>query len=169
MFLNIHYFPSQFFFNLEEILFENYFNISENNMISVELAKLLRYSWGSSLSWLLCVESEGEVVGLGLFRAHLLVPWFCPKHPLFWWTLLLWHALQPISSTFFSFQWMAIWTEKWEYFLANLNFFSLIFFVSLRTRMAKVMNYLDRSGYSDLIISHVHVVIGLGTKIANNC
>jgi hypothetical protein len=28
------------FFDLEEIIFENYFNISENNMISVELAKV---------------------------------------------------------------------------------------------------------------------------------
>jgi len=32
--------------------------------------------------------------------------------------------------------------------------------------MAKVMNYLDHYGYSDLIISHVHVVMGFGTKIA---
>jgi hypothetical protein len=30
------------FFDLEEIIFEN-FNISENNIIGVELAKVLRY------------------------------------------------------------------------------------------------------------------------------
>jgi hypothetical protein len=30
------------FFNLEEIIFEN-FNISENNIFNVELAKVLRY------------------------------------------------------------------------------------------------------------------------------
>jgi hypothetical protein len=30
--------------------------------------------------------------------------------------------------------------------------------------MAKVMNYFDCSGYSDLIISHVHVVMGFGTQ-----
>jgi hypothetical protein len=35
--------------------------------------------------------------------------------------------------------------------------------------MAKVVNYLDYSGYNDLIIFHVHVVMaGRGTKIANN-
>jgi hypothetical protein len=33
---------SQYFFDLEEIIFEN-FNISENNIISVELAKVLGY------------------------------------------------------------------------------------------------------------------------------
>jgi hypothetical protein len=33
------------FFDLEEIIFEN-FNISENNMISVKLAKVLRYTVG---------------------------------------------------------------------------------------------------------------------------
>jgi hypothetical protein len=38
----MHYFLSQFFFDLEEIIFEN-FNIFENNIISVELAKELRY------------------------------------------------------------------------------------------------------------------------------
>jgi hypothetical protein len=38
--LNIHSYPSQYFFDLEEIVFEN-FNNSENNMISVELAKVL--------------------------------------------------------------------------------------------------------------------------------
>jgi hypothetical protein len=37
IFLNIHYYPSQYFFDLEEIFFE-IFNISENNIISVELA-----------------------------------------------------------------------------------------------------------------------------------
>jgi len=42
IFLNIHYFPSQHFFDLEEMIFEN-FNIYENNIISVELAKVLRY------------------------------------------------------------------------------------------------------------------------------
>jgi hypothetical protein len=41
MFLNIHYFPSQYFFDLEAISFED-FNISENNIISVKLAKVLR-------------------------------------------------------------------------------------------------------------------------------
>jgi hypothetical protein len=40
IFLNIHYFPSQYFFDLKEIIFEN-FNISENNIISVELGKVL--------------------------------------------------------------------------------------------------------------------------------
>jgi hypothetical protein len=35
IFLNIHYFPSQYNFNLEEIIFEN-------NIISIELAKVLR-------------------------------------------------------------------------------------------------------------------------------
>jgi hypothetical protein len=34
--LNIHYFPSQYFFDLKEIIFEN-FNISENNIVGVEL------------------------------------------------------------------------------------------------------------------------------------
>jgi hypothetical protein len=38
IFLNIRYFPSQYFFDLEEIIFEN-FNISENNIVSVKLAK----------------------------------------------------------------------------------------------------------------------------------
>jgi hypothetical protein len=42
IFLNIHYYPSQYFFDLEEIIFEN-FNNSENNVISVELAKVLGY------------------------------------------------------------------------------------------------------------------------------
>jgi hypothetical protein len=42
-FLNIHYYLSQYFFDLEKnIIFEN-FNISENNLISVELAKVLGY------------------------------------------------------------------------------------------------------------------------------
>jgi hypothetical protein len=41
IFLNIHYFLSfTIFFDLEEINFET-FNISENNIISVELAKVL--------------------------------------------------------------------------------------------------------------------------------
>jgi len=40
IFLNIHYYPSQYFFDLEEIIFE-IFNISESNIISVELAKVL--------------------------------------------------------------------------------------------------------------------------------
>jgi uncharacterized membrane protein YobD (UPF0266 family) len=35
---NIHYYLSQYFFDLEEMIFEN-FNISENNIISVELAQ----------------------------------------------------------------------------------------------------------------------------------
>ncbi len=39
---NIHYFSSQYFFDLEGIVYEN-FNISENNIISVELAKVLGY------------------------------------------------------------------------------------------------------------------------------
>ncbi len=40
IFLNIHYYPSQYFFDLEEIIFEN-FNILENNIItSVKLAKV---------------------------------------------------------------------------------------------------------------------------------
>jgi len=38
----MHYFPSQHFFDLEEIIFEN-FIVSENNIISVELAKVLGY------------------------------------------------------------------------------------------------------------------------------
>jgi hypothetical protein len=42
IFLNIHYTPSQCFFYLEEIVSEN-FNIFENNIISVELAKALKY------------------------------------------------------------------------------------------------------------------------------
>jgi len=42
IFLNIHYFSSQHFFDFEEIIFEN-FNISENNIINVKLAKGLRY------------------------------------------------------------------------------------------------------------------------------
>jgi hypothetical protein len=33
-------FPSQYFFDLEEIIFET-FNISENNIISVKLANVL--------------------------------------------------------------------------------------------------------------------------------
>jgi len=41
IFLNILHFPSKYFFDLEKIIFEN-FNISENNIISVELAKVLR-------------------------------------------------------------------------------------------------------------------------------
>jgi hypothetical protein len=41
IFLNILYFPSKFIFNLKKVIFEN-FNISENNIISVELAKVLR-------------------------------------------------------------------------------------------------------------------------------
>jgi hypothetical protein len=42
IFLNIHYLSFTIFFDLEEIIFEN-FNISENNIISVELAKALGY------------------------------------------------------------------------------------------------------------------------------
>jgi hypothetical protein len=40
IFLNIHYYRSQYFlfFDLEDVIFEN-FNISENNIISVALAK----------------------------------------------------------------------------------------------------------------------------------
>jgi hypothetical protein len=38
VFLNIHYFLSQYFFDLEEIILEN-LNISENNIISVELGQ----------------------------------------------------------------------------------------------------------------------------------
>jgi hypothetical protein len=34
IFSNIQYYPSQYFFDLEEIIFEN-FNISKNNIISV--------------------------------------------------------------------------------------------------------------------------------------
>jgi hypothetical protein len=41
IFLNIDYYPSQQFLDEEEIIFEN-FNIFENNIISVELAKVLR-------------------------------------------------------------------------------------------------------------------------------
>jgi hypothetical protein len=41
IFLNVHYFSFPIFFDLKEIQFEN-FNISENNIISVELAKVLR-------------------------------------------------------------------------------------------------------------------------------
>jgi hypothetical protein len=40
IFLSIHYYLSQILFDLEEIIFEN-FNIFENNIISVELAKVL--------------------------------------------------------------------------------------------------------------------------------
>jgi hypothetical protein len=43
IYLNLHYFSSQYFFDLEEMIFEN-FNISENNVINVELAKVLVYS-----------------------------------------------------------------------------------------------------------------------------
>ncbi len=35
MFLNIRHYTSQYFFDLEEIIFEN-FNILKNNIISVE-------------------------------------------------------------------------------------------------------------------------------------
>ncbi len=44
IFPNIHYFPSQYIYiyDLEETNFEN-FNIFENNIINVELAKVLRY------------------------------------------------------------------------------------------------------------------------------
>ncbi len=42
IFQNIHYSLSQYFFDLGEIIFEN-FNIFENNIISVELAKVLGY------------------------------------------------------------------------------------------------------------------------------
>jgi hypothetical protein len=40
IFLNIHYYCSQYFlfFDLEDVIFEN-FNIFENNIISVALAK----------------------------------------------------------------------------------------------------------------------------------
>ncbi len=38
IFLNIHNYPLQYFFDLEEIIFKN-FNISEISIISVELAK----------------------------------------------------------------------------------------------------------------------------------
>jgi hypothetical protein len=37
----MHYFPSQYFFGLKEIIFEN-FNISENNILGVKLAEVLR-------------------------------------------------------------------------------------------------------------------------------
>jgi hypothetical protein len=40
MFLNIHYCPSQYFLIWKKLLFEN-LNISDNNIISVELAKVL--------------------------------------------------------------------------------------------------------------------------------
>jgi hypothetical protein len=40
IFLNIRYFSFTIFFDLEEIIFEN-IKISENNIISVELAKVL--------------------------------------------------------------------------------------------------------------------------------
>jgi phosphorylcholine metabolism protein LicD len=44
IFLNIHYYPSQYFFDLGEIKFEN-LNISENNIISAKLAKVIsRYA-----------------------------------------------------------------------------------------------------------------------------
>jgi hypothetical protein len=42
IFLNIHYYTSQFFLIWKKIIFEN-FIISENNRISVELAKVLWY------------------------------------------------------------------------------------------------------------------------------
>ncbi len=38
MFLNIHYYLSQIFFDFKEIVFEN-FNISENNIIIVEIGQ----------------------------------------------------------------------------------------------------------------------------------
>jgi hypothetical protein len=40
IFLNIHYFSFTIVFDLEEIIFEN-IKISENNIISVELAKVV--------------------------------------------------------------------------------------------------------------------------------
>jgi hypothetical protein len=40
IFLNIHYFPLQYFLIRKQIILEN-FSISENNIISVELAKVL--------------------------------------------------------------------------------------------------------------------------------
>jgi hypothetical protein len=51
IFLNIHYFPSQHFFDLKEIIFE-IFNIFQNNIISVELAKVLGYF--VCKSWAIC-------------------------------------------------------------------------------------------------------------------
>jgi hypothetical protein len=38
MFLNIHYYLSQYFFDFKEIVFE-IFNISENNIIIVEIGQ----------------------------------------------------------------------------------------------------------------------------------
>jgi hypothetical protein len=45
IFLNIHSYPSQYFFekNWEEIILEFNFKISENNIIRLKLAKVLGY------------------------------------------------------------------------------------------------------------------------------
>jgi len=58
IFLNIHYYRSQYFlfFDLEDIIFEN-FNIFENNIISVALAKecTMVYNIWKQFRWILGV------------------------------------------------------------------------------------------------------------------
>ncbi len=65
IFLNILYYPSQFIFYLEEIIFEN-FNNSEDDIISVELAKALGYIYISHKKWIQSVVLR-RVYGLTLF------------------------------------------------------------------------------------------------------
>jgi hypothetical protein len=58
IFLNIHYYCSQYFlfFDLEDVIFEN-FNIFENNIISVALAKerTMVYNIWKQFRWILGV------------------------------------------------------------------------------------------------------------------
>jgi hypothetical protein len=58
IFLNIHYFSfTTIFFDLEEIVFEN-FKISENNIISVELAKVLKVMNVNTISFALVGKAK---------------------------------------------------------------------------------------------------------------
>ncbi len=68
VFLNIHYYHSQYFFYLEEIMFENC-NISENNIISVELPKVLGYWMTLHGTWIK-IELNWILIELNWIQIH---------------------------------------------------------------------------------------------------
>ncbi len=67
---------------------------------------------------------------------------------------------QRISWTFSGFGgWLFVQKKNREYFYLFYLFLANLIIFLAHFNLAKVVNYLDRSGYTDLIILHVYVVI----------
>ncbi len=111
--LNIHYFPSQYFFDLEDIIFE-IFNNFENNMISVELAKVPTRVVGLAAPNKISIKFWNNVYNKS--KAWQLLDFMNKPSMGFFFVLLLWLIVLRKNHTPYHFGWNLIKQERhWNY------------------------------------------------------